>query len=468
MARSNNQILTVAQMQAAEQRIFDSGTSVETLMERAGRGAAEYVWRIAAGRRVTVLCGPGNNGGDGYVIARTLAERGLDVRVIAPMDPATDAAKAMRAKIDSPIATSGDGSAGHVLVDCLFGSGLSRPLSAEIMLLLRDLSNRHDTHIAIDMPSGIDSDSGQALNDGLPVCDITLALGAWKYAHWMQPANALMGAMRLLQIGVDPMDGAGRLLCKPSLHPPSRLAHKYTRGMCAIVAGAMPGAAQLAAQSAQDAGAGYVKLFADQADHADFEHTPDLVVETGDLSNLLADERINAVLIGPGLGRGEGSRAKLRAAMNGCETVVLDADALMILTPNDLRSGQSIIATPHEGELARLCEEFAVIGGTKLDRARALARQSGMVIVAKGADTIIASPDGELIIAQPATSWLSTAGTGDVLAGIAVSRFATGSSPIDAACEAVWLHGEAARLAGAAFSAGKLARHVSNALGNSI
>ena len=455
------QVLTASQMRAAEQVLFDAGTSVSDLMEIAAGGAAEWIRRIAAGRAVTVLCGPGNNGGDGYVIARILCEAGNAVTVIAPLDPATDAAKEARLRWGGPVATADKGARGDVLVDCLFGSGLGRPLVAEHALLLRDLAARHRTRVAVDVPSGIASDSGAVLNERLPRFDLTLALGAWKFAHWSLPGRALMGQMRLVPIGIASVAGAAQILTRPTIAPPAADSHKYRRGLLAIVAGAMPGASLLAAAAAQHAGAGYVKLLAREAD----PRTPaDVVTDTAPLDDALGDGRIAAALVGPGLGRDTSARAALGAALRQAPALVLDADALMLLAPGTLPEGKPVLATPHDGELETLCRAFGVIAEGRRARALALAKVSGMVVLAKGPDSCVAAPDGRLALGTPAPSWLSVAGTGDVLAGIAASRMATGADPFTAACEALWLHGEAARWAGPAFTPSQLAQRVPEAL----
>lgn len=454
------QVLTAAQMRAAEQAMFDAGTSVSDLMEVAAGGAAEWIRRVAAGRAVTVLCGPGNNGGDGYVIARRLREAGNAVTVIAALAPATDAAKEARRRWDGPVGTAG-GAEGDVFVDCLFGSGLARPLVAEHALLLRDLAARHRYCVAVDVPSGVASDSGAVLNDKLPAFDLTLALGAWKFAHWSLPGRALMGQMRLVPIGIAGVEGAAQLVTRPRTTAPSAESHKYLRGLLGIVTGTMPGASLLAATAAQHAGAGYVKLLARDA----HPRTPaDVVTETAPLAEALADARIAAVLIGPGLGRDGAAKAMLGEALRHVRALVLDADALMLLAPNMLARELPLLATPHDGELETLCRNFGVIAEGRRDRALALARTSGMVVLAKGPDSVVAAPDGRLALGTPAPSWLSVAGTGDVLAGIAASRMAAGRDPFTAACETLWLHGEAARRAGAAFTPSQLAERVSVAL----
>ncbi|OZA91423.1 MAG: NAD(P)H-hydrate dehydratase [Erythrobacter sp. 34-65-8] len=343
-----------------------------------------------------------------------------------------------------------------MFVDCLFGSGLSRPLSAELCLLLRDLADRHAFRIAVDLPSGISSDDGHILNERLPDYHLTLALGAWKYAHWRMPACASMGERRLVPIGVAPVLEAAELIQRPRLSPPEPDAHKYTRGLCAVVAGEMPGATLLACKAATHGGAGYVKL---QADSLPDGAPIDLVVDAAALD----DDRLDAVLVGPGLGRSDLSRNRLEAALSSGRSLVLDADALHLLAPHMLRPDVEVIATPHEGELAKLCKSFAVVAQGKTAQACALARASGMVIIAKGPDTIIAAPDGRLVMSPSPTSWLSVAGTGDVLAGIVVSRVASGQDPFEAACEAVWLHAEAARRCSAPFTASELAGKVAAA-----
>ncbi|NVE93917.1 NAD(P)H-hydrate dehydratase [Altererythrobacter lutimaris] len=454
------QILTVAQMQAAEQSLIDAGTSVETLMQVAGNGAAEWVWRIAAGRSVVILCGPGNNGGDGYVIAECLRARGLAVQVVAPLGPKTEAAKAARLAYKGETLTSGKGAKGDVLVDCLFGSGLARALEAEHALVLRDLASRAQSLIAVDLPSGVESDSGALLNEGLPDYDCTLALGAWKYAHWRLPSRSKMGALKLVEIGVEEVEGAAQLLAKPKLSAPALDAHKYSRGLCAVVGGAMPGASLLSAKAAMLGGAGYVKLL---VDHAPASAPAALVVDTDPLEGALSDKRISSVLVGPGLGRDSDAQNRLRAVLAGPRPTVLDADALMLLRPEMLEKGAQVLATPHDGELEQLSRTFSVIAEERQARAHTLAKVSGMVICAKGPDTILAAPDGRIFIAPPASPWLSTAGTGDVLAGIAASRMATGKDAFTAACEAVWLHGEVARLASPNFTADDLAIRVREA-----
>jgi len=461
--RVPQQVLTVVAMRAAEQALIDAGATVDSLMETAGNGAGAFVHRVAAGRKVTVLCGPGNNGGDGYVIARHLRDRGVPVQVIAPSPPRTPAAIAARAACPATVI---DGipeklSRGDVFVDCLFGSGLTRAVEPGLFALLTGLATRHHHRIAIDLPSGVDSDSGAMINADLPEFDLTLALGAWKHAHFAMPAAPLMGMLRLVDIGVAAMPDGARVLQTPRLGTPAPDAHKYLRGLLAIVGGAMPGAATLAATAARHCGAGYLRLIA-EVDPAGVP--PDLVVVRDPPAQALADTRIAAVLVGPGLGRDAVAQERLAVALGVGKPMVVDADALMLLRPGQVGDSPKVL-TPHAGELAALERAFGLSGdGPKRDRAVRLAAATGAVVVAKGPDTVIASATGDVIVAPRASSWLSVAGTGDVLAGIIASRLAVTRDPLRAACEGVWLHGEAARLSGPAFAAADLAEAVRSAV----
>lgn len=459
-----DQVLTMPAMRAAEQALIDEGSSVEALMERAGAAVAEWAWRLGAGAPVTVLAGPGNNGGDGYVAARMLAERGVEVRVIAPDAPRTTAAMAARAACPLPVAIVDSGSGGAVLVDALFGSGLTRAPSPALSALLGALRQSHRHVLAVDVPSGIDADSGAVLDPGLGASTLTLALGAWKHAHFAMPSAALMGALRLVDIGCQVMPGAARVLGRPQIAAPAADAHKYRRGLLAMVAGAMPGAARLAVLAARHGGAGYLKVIG----HADdFRQHADWVIAD---QAALHEPRTRAVLVGPGLGRDGAAQGLLQSALGAGKATVIDADALILLRPHHL-TGFPAILTPHEGELAALDRHFGLSRAGlahKRDRALALARTTGAVVVAKGPDTVIAAPDGTLVLAPRASSWLSVAGTGDVLAGIIAARLAVLGDPLRAACEGVWLHGVAAHHAGAAFAAEDLAAALRPALAEAL
>jgi len=449
-------ILTVARMRAAEQQAMDAGCDVHELMRRAGQGAAQWVWRMAAGRPVTVLCGPGNNGGDGYVLAQWLHAKGLPVQIIAPLEPRTEAARRAAARFAGLVRQDDDGVSGAVLVECLFGTGQNRPLDHATQALFDRCLACHQRLVAMDLPVNVDADSGALLG---PVADqaMTLALGAWKPAHWLMPGAKQMGMRHLVDIGLAPITGGLRLDRPGRLPAPAPDAHKYTRGLLGVVGGVMPGAALLAAKAAMHGGAGYVKLLPQSVPAS----VPDaLVVDAGPLAQALADPRYAALLVGPGLGRDETARDRLQTVLATGKPCVMDADALHLLEPGMVAARHDLVVTPHEGELARLCAAFDIADGNKLARVQALSHQSGLTVLAKGADSILAKPDGDCAILPPASPWLSTAGTGDVLAGLLASRLATGVDPLRAAAQAFHLHAGAARIAGPAFDAGGLVKAV--------
>ncbi len=455
-------VCTVAEMRAAERAAMDTGISEWELMCRAGAGAAQWVARAAAGRAVTVLCGPGNNGGDGYVISEYLRKRGNATTVIAPIEPKTVAAKQARAGYGGVVRPSGAGIGGAVMVDCLFGYGLTRAVEGEFSTLLEEYSASHAYKIAIDVPSGVECDSGAMLSR-VPQYDLTLALGAWKHAHFLMPSAQIMGELRLVPIGVSFPDTPAALAVVPRIIAPTADSHKYRRGLLAVVAGAMPGASLLAIRAAMSSGAGYVKLL---SDGAAILTPPEVVNAIGPLAEELADSRIGATLIGPGLGRDDTARAKLATVLEAGVTTVVDADALHLLD-DDLMEGVDaarLILTPHDGELAQLCHTFGVVGDDRLSRARRLHDVTGLTVLAKGPDTILVGEGAKVRFFPKGSSWLSVAGSGDVLAGIIASRCAGGATPFLAAQEAVWLHHGAARIAGPAFTAGQLAVAVQPAM----
>ncbi len=439
-------VLTAAEMRAAEEAVIATGVSVDMLMDRAGTRIAHAVRRLAGANAILILCGPGNNGGDGYVAARMLAALGATVRVAALSEPRTDAAKAARAGWYGPVETLADARPAPVLVDALFGTGLTRPLDAAAAQL-RALADAAGLSIAIDLPSGLATDTGTALSTP-PVFDLTLALGAVKPAHLLQPAARYCGTIRLLDIGV-PVTSQAAVLAPPVLAAPGPDSHKYTRGMVAVVSGGMPGAAELAARAAMRAGAGYVTLLGDTTG------APHALVRAPLTDAALANDRIGAVVIGPGLGRDDRARARLDAALAAGHPLVIDGDALRLLNPARITAlGLPVILTPHAGEFDAL---FGRSDADKITRTRDAAVRADAVVVFKGADTVVAAPDGRVRIAHGASDWLSTAGTGDVLAGAIGAMMAARLDPLAAACAGVWLHGDAARRSGPAFIADDLA-----------
>jgi len=482
-------ILTAAEMRAAEDAVIAGGVSVETLMERAGTAIAHAVRRLAGANDVLILCGPGNNGGDGYIAARVLVEMGVAVRVAALSTPKTDAAKSARAGWSGPVETLAAAMPAPILVNALFGTGLTRPLDSgstptpnrspadagaqlsserspngllwasasagerSVVECLHALANAAQLSIAVDLPSGLATDSGEALSTP-PVFNLTLALGAVKPAHLLQPAARYCGQIRLLDIGVPTLSQA-EVLKAPILPTPGPDSHKYTRGMVAIIAGTMSGAADLAALAAMRAGAGYVTLLGDS------QGPPHALVRAPFTDHALANDRIGALVIGPGLGRDDLAKTRLEAALISNHPLIIDGDALRLIAPERIKAlTVPVILTPHAGEFDAL---FGKSDADKIARARDAAVRANAVVVFKGADTVIASPDGRVRIAQDASDWLSTAGTGDVLAGAIGAMLAAGLEPLDAACAGVWLHGDAARRLGAAFIADDLAEALRSA-----
>ncbi len=451
-------ILTAAEMRAAEQALFATGVPEYEVMVRAGRAAADVVWRAGAHRDTLVLCGPGNNGGDGYVIARTLREHGVPVRVAALAEPVTESAKRARADWGVEVGDLMTVAPANQLVDALFGTGLTRGLAAPAAARLGELAGAADHVHAVDLPSGIATDDGVILSP-VPHYDICISLGQWKRAHMLRPAAATWDRMVCCDIGIEAPGATVHRLVRPRLSAPAADAHKYTRGLVAVVAGEMAGAAALSATAAARGGAGYVRLLGAQA----IVDTPHAIVRASLRDEAaLADRRVAALLIGPGLGRSDASRDKLAAALAHGHAAVLDADALWHLADIGFDClPERAILTPHAGEFARL---FPDVQGTVIDQALEGARRSGAVLLLKGPVSVVAAPDGRAFVGDRATSWLSTAGTGDVLAGLCAARLAVSGDPLVAAREALWLHGEAARRAGPAFIADDLLRSISAAI----
>ena len=443
-------ILTAEAMRRAEQAAIDGGTSVETLMERAGQALAEAAWRFAGPMPALILCGPGNNGGDGYVAARHLVERGVEVRVASLGDPASDAARRARGQWNGPVEAFESAAPAPLLIDCLFGTGLRKPLDGAVSERLLRLAAQSHCAIACDVPSGADSDSG-ALLSPVPDYAMTVTFGALKPAHRLAPASFKSGRIVLADIGIaaqsDWTEIGGPVL--PALNP---AGHKYDRGLVHCLAGTMPGAIALAASAAARTGAGYVRISTSRS----IDGLPSAIVQTETAE--INDPRIGAILVGPGLGD---IPQVLTLALTGQAPVVIDADAIGLVGEPERLKGHDAIVTPHDGEFTRL---FGEIDGSKPERALEAARRSEAVVVYKGPDTLVAAPDGRLGFAPPAPAWLASAGTGDVLAGMIAALRARGLPSFDAASAAVWLHGRAAEIAGPAMIADDLAAAIPAAL----
>jgi len=436
-------ILSVAAMRAAEAA---APCGLTELMERAGSGLAEATCRFAGPMPALILCGPGNNGGDGYVAARCLAERGVAVRVAALGEPISDLARAARQRWEGPVETVEDCDPAAVLIDCLFGTGLRRGLDPALHERLRSLAQASHLVVAADLPSGVDADRGAVLSP-IPHYHLTVAFGALKPAHRLMPAMTQMGRVVLADIGIE----ADRRWCEigaPALPAVRPDAHKYSRGLVHCLAGEMPGAMALSASAAARSGAGYVRVSTSRP----IAGLPRSVVEVGDAR--LDDSRIGCILVGPGLGH---LPQLLTLALTSSRPKVIDAEAIALVGDPARLKGQDAILTPHAGEFERL---FGTLPGSKADRALAAAEASDAVVVFKGADTLVAAPDGRLGFAPPAPAWLATAGTGDVLAGMIAALRARGMGAFEAACAGVWRHGRAAERAGPDMIADDLLEHL--------
>ena len=448
---SGRPILTATRMLAAEQAAIDGGTSVEQLMERAGEALAEAVYRFAGPTPALVLCGPGNNGGDGYVAARHLAGRGVKVRVAAFAEPKSDAAKWARSQWKGEVEPlTAETAPAPLLIDALFGTGLKRGLEPAVVEALSLLSNSAMVRIACDLPSGVETDSGAELS-AVPAFDMTVTFGALKPAHRLYPAMHKCGRVVLGDIGIA-ADAAWHEIAPPELPPLDPGGHKYDRGLVHALAGQMPGAIALSATAAARAGAGYVRVSTSR----NIDDLPSAIVQVDTAE--VNDERIGCLIVGPGMGD---IPQVLTLALTSRAPKVIDADAISHLGEPDRLKGQDAIVTPHDGEFRRL---FGEIDGTKPERALEAAKRSGAVVVYKGPDTVVASPDGRVGFRSPAPAWLASAGTGDVLAGVVAAMRARGLPAFEAACAGVWLQGEAAEIAGPGMIADDLAKAVGAAL----
>lgn len=426
-------VVTAAQMRAAETAAIAAGISGFELMCRAGEAAAAGIAAFYGPAPVLVLAGPGNNGGDGYVVANALRQRRWPVEVAALAAPATEAARQAALLWNAPVMDIADAESRFVLVDALFGTGLTRGLEEPILTKLHELAHASSVIVALDLPSGAATDNGAVLSPLAPA-DLTVTFGAMKPSHLLHPASASCGRVVVADIGLGEI---GTLLFRngaPHAAALSPYTHKYLRGHVIVVSGAMAGAAWLAARAAQRAGAGYVTLASETA-------LPPSSLVVQPLSDIELG-RADAIVLGSGLGRDAAARARAEVVLGAGKPLVLDAD-IFSLFANDPAPvfGLGAVMTPHEGEFVRL---FGDLPGSKVDRARIAAARSGNVIVLKGSDTVIAAPDGHAVINDHASARLATAGSGDVLSGMIAAHLARGDAPFEAACAAVWRHGDAA------------------------
>lgn len=459
-------LLTCEQMAACDRITIERGTPGFTLMLRAGQGAARHIRRAFRPGRVLVACGPGNNGGDGFVIADDLRSHGWDVRValLGGPDALTgDAAEAAlwNGPIDALAPEQLD--TADILIDAVFGAGLARPIEGGAADFLARAAGRAASGrlkvAAIDMPSGVHGDTGQVLGTACPA-DLTLTFHCRKPGHVLYPGRSHCGGVRVIDIGIDSAAMAAvtpaatviaPALWADRLFPPGPEDHKYTRGHILVLAGAMPGAARLAARSARRMGAGLVTVCApDEAMPLIAGDAPGLIVQEMpyDLEAFVAARKVASVVVGPGLGRGADAARLVEGAMASGVPVVLDADVFSLFAGRALPEGGPAVLTPHGGEFARMFAEIDVAAVGRMAAVTRAAAESGHTVLLKGPDTTIAAPDGRCAILDGAPATLATGGTGDVLAGAIAALLGRGLAPFEAACAGSWHHADAARRLG--------------------
>jgi hydroxyethylthiazole kinase-like uncharacterized protein yjeF len=448
--RGRTELLTSVQMGQADRAAAHHGHPGPVLMEAAGRAVARAIQRHVGRSRILVLAGPGNNGGDGYIVARLLAQEGWPVRLaaLAPPRDNSDAAHAARLWSGRMVPfTPEEASRADVVVDAVFGAGLTRPVTGFAADTLRAARRI----VAIDVPSGLDGATGHPLGYA-PEAELTVTFFRLKPGHLLLPGRDLCGRIELADIGIPDtvLDAIAPATFAnlPTLWQLPALtadAHKYTRGHVTVIGGAsMTGAARLAAEASRRAGAGMVTIAARGAAEIYRCGEPGLLVSEADITTLLQDERRKVWVCGPGLGPDE-ARAVFPALIAAKRAVVGDADVFSAFTGNPDALRGAAVLTPHAGEFARV---FGAPANDRLSAARAAAARTGAVVLLKGSDTIIAAPDGRAAINLSAPPWLATAGAGDVLSGIIAGLLVQGMPVWDAAAAGAYLHGRAATLAG--------------------
>ncbi|WP_367714696.1 NAD(P)H-hydrate dehydratase [Nitratireductor sp. GISD-1A_MAKvit] len=473
------ELLTPEEMSDLDRRAIASGPlDGYALMQNAGAAVvAEILAHFPTSRPIGIVCGPGNNGGDGYVVARLLAERGLEVSLFADEAPpeGSDAARARKACPLVPVPFSRfDAEAHGLVVDALFGAGLARPVEGAEARLIEAVRAAALPVVAIDLPSGVSGATGKPLGVAFEA-RLTVTFVARKPGHLLLPGRQLCGQLVVADIGIHAsvIDEAGISLWENGpavwkrLYPGVRVdAHKYSRGHVAVISGgaASTGAARLAARGAARAGAGAVTVLSPAgALPVNAMHLTSIMLARGETADELVDfcrtRKPATAVLGPGAGTGERTRefaCRLLLNVEGLKGLVLDADAITAFAgdPETLfsmlkASAVESVLTPHEGEFLRLFPDLGdALDRSKVERARQAAERSGATVVLKGADTVVAASDGRAVINSNGVSHLATAGSGDVLAGITASLMAQAMPAFEAACAAVWLHAEAGRLFG--------------------
>jgi hydroxyethylthiazole kinase-like uncharacterized protein yjeF len=460
-----SRLLTPGQMGQLDRAAATTPGALYRLMENAGRAVARAAMRHMRPTTVLVLCGPGNNGGDGYVAARLLAQEGWPVTVaaLAPPQAGSDAARAAAAW-RGPVRRfdPADSARAGLVIDAVFGAGLTRNVDG----LAADTLGAARRVLAIDMPSGIDGDTG-AVRGFAVRAELTVTFHRRKPGHLLLPGREHLGQLEIADIGLRAAELETALVRAwrnvPGLWQLPAIGartHKYSRGVVSICGGAqMTGAARLAAAGARSGGAGLARIAAEHGANIYRMGAPGLIVDDKPLDMLLADERRRVWVCGPGLGDEE-VKAVLPALLRAGRQVVADAGALTEASGAPERLRGVCVATPHAGEFARV---FGDPGADRIGAARRAAASFGGVLVLKGSDTIVAAADGRISINDNATPWLGTAGSGDVLSGVVGACLAGGMEPFEAASAAVWLHGEAGRLAGDGLVAEDLPLHLPEA-----
>lgn len=458
MKLAPREILTVAEMAAADQAAIAAGTTGVELMERAGAAIAQAIVDRFEPREVLVLAGPGNNGGDGYVAARKLAEAGWSVRVEALAPPsAPDAVKARETWTGEvgPLSTRPPSNA--LIIDSLFGAGLNRPLGGEAARLARALGGAPERVVAIDTPSGLSGDTARPLGDDCFRAGLTITFHRRKPAHALQPGRAFCGEVVVADIGLA---GARSRtfenqpdLWLAQLPWPSAATHKHKRGSLIVVSGEdwRTGAARLSARAGLRIGAGLVTLYSPpDALLVNASHLEAVMLSSfeTDMELESAASQVEAVVIGPAAGVTEATLSNVLALARTGAALVLDADALSVFRddPPELFSAldRDDVLTPHPGEFERVFPGLLARAPERISAVREAAGQAQAVVLLKGPDTVIGAPDGRVAVNLNGSPWLATAGSGDVLAGFIGGLIAQGMDSFAAACAAVWIHAEAA------------------------